>query len=388
MRSRATIGWSVLALLALGICGCAPKKPMAHLIDRSIMNLASLSDGEHPWLTLNLEHDPTDSDLCHMRWSPNGRTLAYLDDNMLYTWNDSGELTLEANTQWSGPFWSPNGQFIVVSSPVSTVVVEANGMQVRQRFDGEQIVWWCGDKLCYAPRQFASKRTKRDIQSYVYGTGEQSLPAGLSLVAAAPDGSVLIAQNNYKDGSADSATFEMLGIDTRNGSILWIKPAPSLATRNYGNPDLEWNEKLQMAAQTADAGGGFDYRAYVEGGSNTVELKFPNAANYSWVSGPVSWLGDDLFVPMTLGRILTTGHSTIDIHIWNELALFNGRTGDIRTVSSGLPFEAAAASSSYVAFVVRVDDEPKIVIAQWARDHDGGIESVTYAPSAPNVSGA
>lgn len=372
---------TIVTLGALTMGGCKHRE-IAHLTDHSSLNLVSITDGVHPWLALNVLHDPTDTDLCRVRWAPGGRTLAYLDGDVLYTWNPSNSLPLTGSKKWDGPFWSPDGQFIVVSSVEKTLVLDSHSLATRQQFDGENIVWWSGSKLCYTPRQFASKHKKEDVQHFVFGAVEAKFPPGLSLVSASADGAVLIAQTNYAGESADNSTFLMLGVDEKSGAVLWTRPAPTLTTKNYGNPDVLWNERLQTAAAMVDAGGGFDFHGYVENGHSTMELKFSSSSNYSWLSGPMTWIGDELFAPMTLARVAQYTPDDMDIHFWNELALFNGKTNEIRTVATGLPFEAAAASDVYVALVIRENDQAKIVITPWVKDAKGEIQGVTYKPPA------
>jgi hypothetical protein len=342
--------------------------------------MVSLSDGKNPWLTINLLHDPTDTDLCSLRWAPNGRTLAFLDGDTLYTWNPNSAVPLSGGSHWSGPVWSPDSDTIAVSCPEKTLLIDPLHSQVLQQLNGEHIIWWMSGKLCNADRVFAAKRKSSDTQSFSWADQEIRLPAGLTLVSASPDGAVLVAQTNYAGQPSSVGIFMMLGIDVRSGAVLWVKPAPCLATKNYGSPDLLWNERLQMAAQTADAGGGFDFHGFVETGRNTQELKFASTANYSWISGPLAWVGDELFTPMTLGRVAQTSTSSMQFRFWNELALFDGRTGDLRSVATGLPFEAAAASDDYVALVIRTNDLAQIVITPWVKDPKGRIIGVTYAP--------
>lgn len=375
----ALLGISSAALLVLS--GCAKEIPIAEHTDRSTLNLAKLTDGEHPWLTINLLNDPTDSDLQHLRWSPNSRTLAYIEGNTLHTWNPDYTVALDGGKDWKGPYWSPDGQFVVVSCSEQTLVIDASVMVVRHRFDGDNVVWWNGPEMCYGQRQDASKHKKSEVETVVVGDHDLKLPAGLSLVAASPQSSVLLAQNNFADGSAATAGLVMLGIDAKSDQVIWIKPAPTGATTNFANPDLLWNERLQSSAQTVDNGGGFDLHAYVENGRNTAELKFAQAANYSWISGSINWLGDELFAPMTLCRVTQVSSSEHDFHFWNEIALYNATSGQLRTVSTGLPFEAAAASSDFVALVVNDFNGPKIVITPWVKDDKGNIEGITYKPN-------
>ena len=372
------------ALLGLLQGGCGREQHMAYRTDRSSLRLTALKDsGGNPWLTLAVLHDPTDTSLCHMRWSPPGNMLAYLDGDMVYTWNPSNSVTLEGGKHWDGPTWSPDGEFIVVSSVEKTLVLDAHSLSIIHQFDGENIVWWTGGQLCYTQRVFAAKRKATDIQKFVIGSSDNSLPAGLTLVAAAPDGNVLLAQTNFADSSAADAKFVLLGVNTKDGNILWVRPAPTLATRNFGSPDVLWNDRLQMAAAMLDAGGGFDWHAYVESGHSSTELKFASSASYSWLSGPLRWIGDELFTPMTLAKVSQESPGQTDVHFWNELALFNGKTGRIRTVSTGLPFEAAAASDLYVALIIRSDDEARVVITPWVKDPNGVIRGITYAGEPP-----
>jgi hypothetical protein len=370
-------------LLSLGLGGCA-KHELPYLTDHSSLKLAGLSDGVHPWITLNLLNDPTETSLCNLRWSPNGKTLAYIDGNTLYTWNPGNSLALEGGSKWTNPMWSPDGQFIVVTSPQKTLVVSAHDLSVFGQYNGDSIIWWCGNKLCSAEHVSPGSRTKTDVQTFVFGSEERPVPTGMTLVAAAPEGSVLLAETNFVGEPEDTGTFVLLGMDVKRGAVLWVKPVTSAALKGYGKPDLIWSERLQMAAHTSDLGGGFDYRGYVDNGRSTYELKFASAANYTWVSGAMSWIGEELFAPMTLGRVAMPSRQEADLHFWNEIALFNSRTGELRSVATGLPFEAAAASDRYVALVVRKDDEVKIVVSQWIRDEKGQIQGLSYsAPKEP-----
>ncbi len=133
------------------------------LIDRSTINMVALSDGTHPWLTISLLRDPTEKDLCPMRWSPVTRTLAYLDDKRLCTWNPSNQLQLDGGKNWRGLQWSPNGQYLVTSCTEETIVVDAQTMTVKRTYDGQWIVWWSGQSICAAKRMDAYKRSRKEV---------------------------------------------------------------------------------------------------------------------------------------------------------------------------------------------------------------------------------
>ena len=369
------------ALFMVGGCSGQPEMIPE---DRSTINLISVTDGTHPWLSIPLQYDPTTVNLCPLRWSPITRTLAYLDGNRLCTWNPSNNVTLLGGTQWRGPWWSPDGSDLVVSSPTRTMVLSSDGLTVKKQFDGDYIVWWSDGKLCAANRQDAGQHGKQETQTYEMSDQITRLPAGLSLVSAAPDGRLLLAQTNYKGSSPSEGIFEMLGVDAHTGQILWVKPAPTQATRDFAPPDLVWNERFQVAAESVDTGGGFDLHGFVIKGEKTMELKFATSANYSWISGPLTWTGEEMFAPMTLARVIQVSPKETQLHFWSELALLDGQTNAIRTVASGLPFEVAAASQDYVAMLVIDQDGPKIVITPWVKDASGKIQGVTYVPTPPS----
>ncbi len=365
-------------LLVLTSLSCSPAFEGPSLIDRSTINMVALNEGGHPWLSITLSKDPTDKDLCPMRWSPITRTLAYLDENMLCTWNPSNNVSLDAGKNWRGLYWSPNGQYLVVSCTQETLIVDAQTMSIKRTYDGQWIIWWCGDSIRAAKRMDASKRSKKDAQVVDFDGGSLALPAGLTLIAASPDGKALLAQTNSLDDPT-GGTFVLLGLDSKGDSVIWIKPAPTKATKDFAYPDLLWNERFQMATETIDAGGGYDIHAFAEAGGQTLEVKFAAAANYSWVSGPLSWTGEELFVPMTLARVAQTSSKQSDVHFWNELALLDGKSHSIRSVSSGLPFETAAASADYLSMVVTTADGPRIIITPWLKDESGKIQGIKYA---------
>ncbi len=191
------------------------------------------------------------------------------------------------------------------------------------------------------------------------------------------DGRALMAQTNSADDPS-GGTFVLLGLDERGDSVLWIKPAPTKATKDFAYPDILWSERFQLAAETVDAGGGYDLHAFAEANDETMELKFASQANYSWVSGPLSWTGEELFVPLTLARVAQVSGKETSVHFWNELALVDGKTHAIRSVSTGLPYVAAAASPDYLSLVVDTPDGPRIIITPWTKDESGAIQGVKY----------
>jgi hypothetical protein len=305
------------------------------------------------------------------------RTLAYLDNGRLCTWNPSNMLQLDGNKNWRGLQWSPNGQYLVAGCTEETVVVDAQDMTVKRTYDGQWIVWWIGQSICATKRLDASKRGKKDVQRIEFDDKTLILPAGLTLVAASMDGRALMAQTNSADDS-NGGTFVLLGLNDKGDSVLWIKPAPTKATKDFGSPDLLWSERFQLAAETIDAGGGYDLHAFAEANDETLELKFATQANYSWISGPLSWTGEELFVPMTLARVAQVSNKETSVHFWNELALVDGKTHAIRSVSTGLPFESAAASADYLSLIVSTPDGPRIIITPWTKDTSGVIQGVKY----------
>ncbi|HEY3781076.1 MAG TPA: hypothetical protein VGL56_08350 [Fimbriimonadaceae bacterium] len=380
--------WGIFALvsgflLILASANLAFHPKTAIETDHSTINLVSLSDGVHPWLTLDLQTDPADTDLRHLSWSPIGRTLAFLDGDDLRTWNPNGSAQLTGGHNWKGPFWSPDGEFLVVTSPQKTLIFNQKTMDVQQEFDGENTVWWSNGKMCSAKLLDPNKRTKKDIQSFLFGNQELKLPAGLSLTAASSDGKVLLAQTNFMDNDTDPGSFMLMGMDTKTGSVIWINPAPRAAAHNFATPQVLWNEKYQLATQTVDAGGGFDLHGYAQSGGKTLELKFANSANYSWISGNLSWTGEELFAPMTLAKIIQASKSATSVKFWNELALFDGQTHNLRTVSTGIPFEEAAASEDYVAMIIPGGQGVQIVVCPWTKDEKGKITGVTYHYEPP-----
>jgi len=312
-----------------------------------------------------------------MRWSPVTRTLAYLDANRLCTWNPSNQLSLDAGKNWRGLDWSPDGRYLVVSCTQETLVVDAQDMAIKRTYDGQWIVWWSGQSLCAIRRMDASKRTKKDAQTVDFAGRSLALPAGLTVVAAAPDGKALLAQENFAD-EPTGGDFVLLGLDKTGDSVIWIKPAPTKATKDYAYPDLLWSERFQLAAETVDSGGGYDLHAFAETNGQTLAIEFASQANYSWVSGPLSWMGEELFVPLTLARVIQASGKETSVHFWNELALVDGKSHSIRSVSAGLPYESAAASPDYLSMVVNTHDGTKIIITPWDKDESGKIQGVKY----------
>lgn len=368
----------IVALLSvvLGTCSCS-KHVAPELIDRSTINMVALSDGSHPWLSITLLRDPTEKDLCPLRWSPTTRTLAYLDSDRLCTWNPSNQLQLDSGKNWQGLTWSPNGASLVVSCPDETLVVDAQTMKTKRTYRGQWIVWWQGETVCAVPREDPSKRTKKDAQTVDFDGKSLILPAGLTVVAASPDGRALLAQENLSDNPS-GGPFILLGLDKTGTSVIWIKPAPTKATKDYAFPDLIWNERYQLAAETVDNGGGYDLHAYAEANGQTLAIEFASQANYSWVSGPMSWTGDEMFVPLTLARVVQASGKTTNVHFWNELALVDGKSHSIRSVSAGLPYESAAASPDYVAMIVEESQGAKIIVTPWDKDESGKILGLKY----------
>lgn len=374
-------------LLLLILAGCGVKmRFFSQVSEGPGMRLVAKID-EHKTVDIPLNHDPSLSSLFNMAWSPGGRTLAFIDGNVLYTWHPFRSVPLGngGGVAWSHPRWSPDGLFISVSNGVKTLIIDFHSMAITKQLEGDLIVWWSDLKMCTAERRDAGAHSLSEAHVMRLGSDQIALPQGLTLVAASQNGATLLAQTNYKGQNPNTSTFLLLGMDTTFGRVLWQRAVPTVRAEGIGAPDLIWNDRLQIAAHTSDAGGGFDYRGFIDTRDHDRLLAMDDKASYNWISGSPNWVGDELVAPLTSASIDCQRHAT-NIGFSDAILFYNGKTGATRSLKLGFDYDVATACDQFLAVVRHVGSQPVLTIMPWRKDRDGVIQGVE-APQAPQPEG-
>lgn len=372
----------IVAALLLAVAGCGLKmRVFGQKPEGSNMRLVAKFD-EHKTVDIPLNHDPSLTSLFNMAWSPGGRTLAFLDGNVLHTWHpfQSTPLGNDGGMPWSHPRWSPDGLFITVSNGNKTVIVDFHSMAITRELPGDLIVWWSDQRLCYADRRDPGAHSADESQAFNFGDDKVVLPTGMSLVAASQSGATVLTQTNFKGQNPNTSTFMLIGMDTTSGRVLWQRAVSTVRAEGIGAPDLLWNERLQVAAHTSDAGGGYDYRGFVDTRDHDRLLAADENASYNWISGSPNWVGDELVAPMTSATIDRAQHAA-NINFGDRILFYNAKAGTTRTLALGMNYDVATACDQFLAVVRHVDSQVVLTIMPWKKDRNGVIQGAELPES-------
>ncbi|MCH8273657.1 MAG: hypothetical protein IH851_02585 [Armatimonadetes bacterium] len=329
-----------------------------------------------------------DTDLGDLRWSPSGDRLAYSQEGDLCLWPDGAQITLIQDDFSSVALdleWSPDGEFIVARGNGKTLLVDATEVEVVETFDDHRFIWWMDGRRCWAEPLDAGARTPDDVQTWHFGSRRRELPPGLTLIAYAAGGGALLAEHNPADGGGyPEGPLVLLRMDIKTGKILWRKTIHETGRMDYrSTPILAWNEGLHAAAILTDASGGGTFVGRVYSGDAVHELESVYTAgdSYNWVMEPVSWVGDELCVSLSLAYSYKPSENVQATMFWREINFFSVKDGTMRSVyqSDYLGFKAVA-SAEWLAFVEIRDGDRYLVIAPWARGSDGRLLRPIYDP--------
>lgn len=327
-----------------------------------------------------------------LAWSPDGKTLALVDGDLIRTLMPERQWRLPKmsdegySPSWWSVRWRPDGKAILVGGPSGSALVRIEDGSVLQRFAEGRRAWWIGDTLCTATDQDAVNSPKTLVQRWTMGGTQRKLPTGFTLGAVSRNGLAMILQKNGDDSRDEHGGLYLLVLDGK-GNTRWSKPLYTCGRLDLrGELDVDWNPHFETAVRTVDTSGGGTMRALADTRDREFALELVEERGTSW-GGEARWIDDRHAL-----AFLSMSHSyQVDAKTrlsvgCNRLALFDAKTHGIRPIYDSPSMVDAVGSGSYVAIVEMRDKRFRVIVTEWKRTDSGEILTTRYQPDDADVS--
>lgn len=329
-----------------------------------------------------------------IEWSPDGKTLAYIQSDVLSTVFPTRAIKLPSDPTALGGadvgrlyyhlHWNSSGSQILINGTLGTIVIDISSGTIVRKLPEEAAAWWLGNKLCWTKQQQYEYAPKDACQPYWVQDELHYFPRGFTFDGASRDGHSVLAVQNWGAGNnqLDREHEYLFTIDERRNVTTGRRLFTIGRIDMHVEHEIARNPSRNLVARTVDLSGGGTTRAYLDDGRSECELDIlPGPGPRNYTAGNLRWL-DNRFLSFEVDSFANVMINSRTSRVINTLqfCLYDAQTGSARPIYESSVGSIVAASNSYAAIVEGTKDSARLIISEWRRSAKGHIITTVYQP--------